>query len=497
MNNGAMETIDQIEKKSASPLAELLSGSAFHPHPLDARVPLVQRFSGKSLLLLMTARERAATVRVHISNEGVPSLEGARQIQQRAKGELVSVLKAEARACGASWVVLSLGSGWTAQYSNRSLRGGGAEEEGTSLFSIREEPSLFVPKPAGDCLYTAVDHPFLDRSLVFAIKRREVESLQEDIREAGLGLASVKLGIASLLEAYFGGDAAHACGQDLLLSDGLGVLLLCLEKGDFYTGSMTSGELGSGPRQYSNRPGDIAHDLARLFAENQGRALHFIGPAELDPRQEAQQKQSAEKQGISDSSIALFEPCVSHELHPLLEPRRSALPVQCRHYGLGVMLSALLFWGLGLAAYLGCLSEEQETYGHRLVSKHAELLIQKAAQGLQVCEEQGGQARAQLQWLKNHSDAQHLMLALLAGIPEAVALERMAAQVDESGQQMTLEFQFLGAEEAQGAAMREVERALLELGYRIGERNLPVMANKGLLHRWRLIVPPAYEEEAS
>lgn len=477
-----------------SPLGELLRGTAFSPHPLDVGIPLAVRFAGQSVVLLMTARERAATVRVRVGKDGVTHFEGTRQVGSRVKGELVSVLRAEARACGASWVVVSLGSGWQAQFASRALRCGHGGDEVTAHFQLREEPGLFVPKPNGDCLLAAVDHPTLDRSLVFSVKRREVETLAEDVKEAGLGLAAVRIGVASQLESLFAARGAEACLQDVMVTDGLGVLLVAMQKGDFCPPSELSGDGGGVPRQCSNRPGDLAQDVARLQRDNVGRPLWFVGPEEMESLARVGTGEVRILESVRlDAGQATFHAGVMHELHPSLVRCRPPLGRRVRAYGMGGLLCGLLLWVGATAGFVMdwvnesgieiALSEQRTQQGReRLANERVELCLAKQAKAMR-----------HLEWLRLHPRSELLLMRLLAGLPEEVALERISAQVDEGGRQMSLEFHLLGGEPGQEQAMRSVEQALLGLGYRIGERSAPMLAQRGSLHRWRLIIPPAFE----
>ena len=487
----------KVPTGDAHPFAELLSGTAFQAHPMDAGVPLAKRFAGKSVILLMTTRERAATLRVEFEKDGRQRLHSPRQIAQRSKGELVSVLRAEARACKAEWVVVSLGSGWQAQYSNRSLRGGVGTEDGQQELLLRNDPGLFLAKPAGDCLYAAVDHPVLDRAVVFSVKRREVESLAEDVREAGLGLAAVRVGMAALLESWFERHGAGACQRDLLVSDGLGVLLVAFERGDFSSPAELGTEAYGAPRQYSNRPGDIAQDIARLNKDNVGRELVYVGPAELEPEESGGRLGGLRGSHRLDPAEAIFAKGVRHEFHPYLELRRAALSPQVRQHFRVACWSGLMAWVLATMAFLYAWNTSMQAEGIReetRVKANEEIASLKRCAGFAAQKSQGLEY---LQWLKTHPDAQRLLLRLLEGLHENVALERLSAQVDESGRQMVLEFHLLGSEEGQEGAVRSVEQALLGLGYRIGERNAPVQVHRGTLHRWRLIIPPAFEEGLS
>lgn len=156
----------------STPLGELLAGSAFSPHPEDVTLPLSERFQGQMILLVIVARDRAACLRVVFSASG-PSVSGnPTQIGFRQAGDLSSALKSEAEACGASWVVFSLGTGWHAQVCSRSARGVSVAEPAEGHRLLREQPELFLGKPQPDQVYAIVDHPWLERSIVFGVRRR-------------------------------------------------------------------------------------------------------------------------------------------------------------------------------------------------------------------------------------------------------------------------------------------------------------------------------------
>jgi len=472
----------------------LFAGSAFQPHPLDAGVPLSRRFAGQSLLLLMTARERAATLQVSFSRSGEVTMGEARQVGHRVKGDLVSALKTEARACGARWVLVSIGSGWQVQYARRSLRAGGDQDSVAAMLRLREDPALFVPKPSGDCLYAAVDHPHYDRSLVFSVKRREVDALLDDVREAGLELAGVRVGMASLVEAWFHQVGAEAVRGDTLLCDGLGVLQLGFEDGDFFPAADCAGESNWAPRQCANRPGDVAQDIARLWRDNASRACRYVGVPELAPR-DAEALSGASPEIVAlDACPAVLSGVVRHEFHPELCARRPALSSRVRLACMASLATGLLAWlgvgGLWAATWSVEGEIEQEQVASRMASSMAEDAVARKVR----CEELRKEAQGHLDWLRTHPGAQRLLQRLLLACPQDIALERMSAQLDEGGRQLSLEFQLQGTPEAQEHALREIETVLLALGYRIGERNTPAAAHRGSLHRWRLIAPPAFEE---
>jgi len=476
-----------------SALGELLRGTAFSAHPGDPSLSLGERFEGQCVLLVLMAKDRCAVLRVRFS-VGMPEALGpALQVLLRQPGDLASALAREAAEAGIRWVVFSVATGWQAVVASRAARAcvPGDAFEGHRL--LREQPDLFLPKASPDFLYCAVDHPGLDRSIVFGLRRREVENLHGEATRAGLRVAAVRIGTASLLEDWLMRRGSAAPERDVLVTDGLSVLLLRFRDGDFMRDGV--GEGAAMPRQASTRPNDVAQDLSRFIHDNAGRAMAYVGPTELV----AQVLGEAGAYGFDESpgqesALLCLGSGVRHELLPDLSRRRPALGRRLKP----LLSACLVTTALGFFGFVGLVFESESVDSD--VGRHAERLrlaglhATGVAERTTVFEREQARASRLVGWLETHPHAQAFMLRLLSALPASVTLEKLAVQLDEGGRQMLLECQLLGMEEAQLESVRAVERAVIALGYRVGERHAPVPSQRGVVYKWRLILPLRGEE---
>lgn len=314
---------------------------------------------------------------------------------------------------------------------------------------------------------------------------------------AGLCVAAVKVGPACLLEQVLARAEDGLLAHDLLLSDGLGVLLLRMKDGDFARD--LAGEASGGPRQASNRPNDLGQDVMRFVRDNGNRPLQFIVPPEL---QESVSGVAAGQGAIAqascadlsmDPSLAVLTGFVRHDLALSLNPQRPALSVRLKPL-LGVILGTSAV-GFFVFAALIALAEREED---GIVEQQARLQGAQARlatvdEELRAFENDQRKAGRLVGWLSSQGHAQALLLRLLEVFPSTVTLERLGFQLEDGGRQLVLECHLSGVEPAQVAAVRALEQAVASLGYRIGERPPPAIAQRGLQYRWRLIMPAREE----
>lgn len=469
-------------------LRDLLNGSACLPHVRDPGLSLSARLAGRRVLLLMLARERAACLRVSVVADGTISQSGARQINSRAGAELVRVLREEAARHRCDHVVVCMGCGWVAFHGTRRV-GAGETYEATlsAALLLREDPGACLVRVDPDYLYSAVDVPCGAGSLVFGLRRQELATLAEEIQQAGLTLVSVKLGVAAALEVWLADPRGDEEACPVVVSDGLGVLLVAENGGGPVVENASSQWAQLRPRQYSNRPGDLAEDLQRLWCEHKGPVPGYVGPAETDPAGLSGGELQPERTLHVEIPELVFSPHSVSEFHPEIAACRPALSPKAR----GLTWGACALIGLGVVCVVTLLSLSWRTDARSddLQREQSLVLLEdsKLKASLASLEAQERSAESHLIWLGTHADFQAILLRLLEDIPELVALNRLRCEADDSGRQLTLEFVLEGDEPGCSQAMRSMETGLLGLGFRIGDRSSPVRSGAASTHRWRMI----------
>ena len=482
-------------------LIELATGRAHRVHPGDVTRSLGERFAGETLLLVMLAREKAATVRIGFEADGQARIGETRQVAGRGQGELARVLQAEARATGARWGLAVFALGWQAVLGTRALRPG---PEGRPFDRFRlalEQPELLCAQPQADALYTGVDHPTLDRSVVFSLRRREVEDVLQDFRAAGLDVAGVRIGVAAQLEAWLAARGPAAVEHDLLVSDSLSVLLLQVEHGEFRAPTGAAAGMDARPRQASARPNETSADMIRFLRDQARGAVCFLGANELTAvvqagiAETAIELARAPEGSWQDAVSAVLAPDVRHDLNPDLREERGPLAAAWRKYilaGLATAAVLLAIIGVNLWQIVRAEWDQQEAVATAARQQQRREHADQALAGLQ----QERQLAERIRWWAAHNyHAQPLAHNLLRTLPADVGLERLSAHLEESSAQMTLEFTLLGDEAAQVAATRALERAVMERALQIGERHPITPTTRGALHRWRLLLPAGTWEE--
>ena len=482
-------------REVAGAFFELVNGAAYRPRPSDPTVPLSRRLEGQTVLVLALARDRAATQLVRFESGRSSRIGESRQFAARDRGELVRAVAAEAARANVAWAVVVLTLGWQAQIAPRAAR-----QPGDAAFDrfrvLRDEPELLVSQPKADFVYAAVDHPTLDRSIVFSCRRKDVDDMLADVAAAGLRVAGVRLGVASQLEHWFNCHRNHALDRDLLVTDGMSVLLVNAFEGDLVAVGHGGREGSPVPRQASARPAEVPRDLARFLRDNGDRPVRYLGPPELldgaivGAELCAQVLKESEDATAMDGVVAALSDCVTHDLNPGVHAERSALPGCWRKWvwsALGCEL--LLLLALGVLTWSALVARWRTDAELRAIRISNDRAAVHRREGERMRAERT-QAEAVRSWIGANYHAQRLLVDVLGSLPPGVALESFSAHLDEGSPQMALEFVLVGGDEAQVATARALEKTVLGLDFQIGERSVPVPAGRGLSYRWRLIMPP-------
>jgi len=480
-----------------TPFGELLTGSAYAPLPLDITSPLTVRFAGQTILLLYMARDRAAVARVSYSPEGKAKILGqARTVLQTH--DISGCLRSEAAATKAKHVLIAFGSGWGADIGLRAGRPG----EGSSPFEryrlANEQPDQLVPSPKAENYYAAVDHPIHDRSIVFSLKQKEVENAVLECTRVGLQVVGVKCAVAAMLEAYWARNPEHGCDQNLLISDGMGVVLIACHDGDFRCPVGRENEENFKPRQAANRPNDVQKDMIRFIADAGGEVV-YLGPTDLLKQvnsviqTEGRGSQIIRPEGMGEAHAPdLAVLCGGgHDFLPGAMELRAPIPRKYRKYFFGYLaviglcivasVSAITYAGISGAAY------SQAQHQRDMAQQRVALAEAK----LRELSEATAKAEQMRSWVWGNYHAQGFLIEVLGAFPRSAMLGSMKAKLAEGSSKLTLEFTVLGGPDAQTDAVRQVEHAIIhKLRFLIGTRDevLPA-ANSGLTYRWNLLIP--------
>jgi hypothetical protein len=485
----------------ATPLGELLTGTAHQSHPTDMTAPLHERFAGHTILAIHVALERAATVRVSFSPDGKAKLTGIRNIKQRSTTEFTEIIRAEAAATGAMWAVVVIATGWQATLGQRAARP--EPNEKAAAFArhklMFETPEVVVPRAHVDRVYTAIDHPTLDKSVVFSVKRRDLEQIGADIRKCGVGIAAIRLPVAAQLEVWLDREGESGLKHDLVLTDGLSALLLNTEQGDFVSpqGAVESEQ----PRQSVQRPSAIEEDIARFINSNAGRSVTFLGPEELclavkKAAEQAEIIRPPQHDAHDAQTVALLS-SVHHDLNFEAREVRPALPRSWRRVTIGYV--ALVICLITLAAINAFYAARVGYSTYRLEKEAAQRVsdaeADEAALGRMTADLAA--ANTMRSWAAANYHAQRFCYSLLKDVPSNAAVDKLAIEFKDG--QIALTFIILGDPETQLSAHRAVERAITELKYKIGGEDMPTTSSSGIRavqYRMHIIVPDAGEVSA-
>jgi hypothetical protein len=460
------------------------------------------RFANRTILAVHVAMEKAATVRVTFDASGVPLLTGIRNVKQRTSAEFCDVLRSEVAATRAHWAVLVLATGWQAAIGHRSARPDpGDKPSGFGRHRLMfETPEVVFPRALVDRVYTAVDHPMLDKSIVFSVRRSEVEDIVADVKRCGLGIAGIKIAVAAQLEVWLARQGEAGLARDILLTDGLSALLLNTEQGDF-TAPRSAVEADQ-PRQSVQRPSAVEEDIVRFVTANAGRPVTFVGPDELCAAVK-KQVPSAEiirtpEHPAHDTQNVALAPEVRHELNFELKEVRPALPRSWRRLVLGCAAGTLL---LALLASVNALYAVRVGYDAYRLEREAVARAAGTAEDEGAVKEIAAElaaASALRGWVARNFHAELFCYRLLKDIPANAVIDKFVVEVKDG--QITLTFVVLGDQVAQLGAHRAIEAGIKDLKYKIGGEELPAgtgAAGRAVQYRMHIIVPDAAEISTS
>jgi len=132
----------------------------------------------------------------------------------------------------------------------------GSKDASTGHRIMRDQPDLVVSGAKPEYVYTAVNHPQLDRAVIFGVKRDELNEVMAEIRKAELNVAADPGGRGGANSNYGwprGGETA--LDRDLLVSDGASAMLASISADREFVPPVTdSGHVITAPRQASARP---------------------------------------------------------------------------------------------------------------------------------------------------------------------------------------------------------------------------------------------------
>lgn len=175
---------------------DLALGRAFTPDSQDSMVPLAKRFAHRPLIAVTIYKDGIEAVAVTFS--GGAAQFGAHEFSN-ATGEDAdaSFLRAFAAKHKAKDCVINLTTGYTAVQSSRTRRADSAEE---ALMLMRDNPERLLGEPAAHgCRHSIAYHPTHSFAVVFAHKESDIALAVGLAGRAGLGLARLQCGMASLL----------------------------------------------------------------------------------------------------------------------------------------------------------------------------------------------------------------------------------------------------------------------------------------------------------
>lgn len=483
----------------STPLGELLTGTAHDPIPTDVTLSIGERFAGKTLLGVVIAKDRCAVARIGFDVKGEPKILGIRQVENRSR-DLGQILTAESKAIGAQDVFLAIALGWTMDLGACSSRRAEHQDafERFRMMQITPE-NVFPEAKNAENVYTVVDHPTLDRSVVFSLRRPELIRYIEDVRRAGLRVVCVRCLVASLLELWVAKKGVEGLSQDLLVSDGASAFLLNVREGDFALPASLDDSKLTRPRQTNNRPNDVMTDMTGYVADNASRQLTFLGPADaVEPLREVATRAGGhlvvpDAVELKDGLIAALSPLVTHDLNPDMKEERPRIHRSKRkqiyaYMGACVMCVLVLGFHVWMGFSTGLAADSAETADQSAIRRATDAKNAIEANRLVL-----KQAEGTRKWVWGNYHAQEFFVTVMNGLPPDASLEMMNAKLADGSAQMLFTFTVNGTDLAkQEQCLRSMEKSLTEKAkFNIGDRGTPIANGRSVTYAWKLLLPVA------
>lgn len=451
---------------------DLLQGRAFVPDPLDSTVPLARRFARRPLVAVTMARDGLEAVAVTFPG-GVPAFGPPETLAAGPEGADADFLRAFAERHKATECLINLTTGYTAVLSSRARR---AESDEEAIQLMRDNPErLLGEPPAQGCRPSVAYHPTHNFAVVFSHKEHEINAAVSLASRAGLGVARLQCGMASLLIQILGRHWREVEPEaEILLVDRASLFYLpagagLLGRPLFDIGLKEAalrqaiaeriGKLKPGGRVLLVDTGGL--DVAALLRQREG--VTVITPL-------AGQPQPALAACCSD------QPRIGYDLFPMERTVRPFAPARLR-------VVPLLFWGaLAAAAAIIGLNTFRAAHADQLAASYRNQSLMltagkgRAEQTMHDIEARRRTASAIRDWLLISPSTQALLVDLTGEI-EAATLQgakenRSVAQVDsialtrQEGQpQMRLALVVLGDAAAANRVFQRISTLFSRLGY--------------------------------
>jgi len=451
---------------------DLLLGRAFVPDPLDSTVPLARRFLKRPLIAVTMAKDGFEAQPVTFPG-GVPTFGPAEIFVAAGEGADAAFLRALAERYKANECLINLTTGYTAVLSSRTRRPDSDEE---SILLMRDNPErLLGEPPAQGCRPSVAYHPTHNFAVVFSHKEHEINAAVSLASRAGLGLARLECGMASLL-IYLLGNFWSEVGKEaeILLVDRTSLFYVPVAEGSLGRPLFDIGLKETALRQA------IAERIGKLKA---GGKVILVDMSALDvPAMIRADPGAIVATPLADQPNPALWACCSdrprlgYDLFPSERPVRPFAAPRLR-------VVPLLFWGVlaAAAAMIGA-NQFRIARDERLEKSFRDQATMLAAgkgravETMRDIESRGKTASAIRDWLLISPPSQALLIDITREI-EAATLEgtkenRTVAQVDsisiarQEGQpQMRLALVVLGDASAANRIFQRVSSLFGRMGY--------------------------------
>jgi hypothetical protein len=252
----------------------LFNGTAFLPDPRDSSYPIRQRLRNQNFIVAcLTDQGMLAQVARFDRKGNLQPRRLERSPEQASDEGKIRFLADIARRSDVTNLVLLVDNGWFASLVDNAFRGSRLEWERL----LREEPrQIIISNPADGIRYASLNHPTMNRAVVFAFRRDILKAAEEMAGSAGLSLVRLQSGCYALLSSLVELAPEKAQNCDLLIADQGSLLLLIEEKGDWV-------DVGSRGDLTDQTVARALHDLLER-RPNPGKPLAWVGPGVMGDR---------------------------------------------------------------------------------------------------------------------------------------------------------------------------------------------------------------------